>query len=285
MLELFRNHSRNWKDNHFVYPVVSRRSRGLSIGINLNPDRVCNFDCVYCSVDRTAPEAAMRRVEPEILRAELDAMLELAASGAIWNGPPFDSTPASLRRINDVAFSGDGEPTSCERFGDACRWVAELLAKHRLPDVKIVVITNATLFHRPAVADALAFLDQHNGEIWAKLDAGTSEYFERVERTKVPFARILSNILDAGRARPIVIQSLFMKLDGDGPGDAEIAAYVDRLRELKAGGCQIRLVQVYTVARQTAESFVSPLENTGVDAIAARVREIGLDAQSFYGPT
>ncbi len=52
---LFTQHSRSWQSNRYVYPVISRRSKGLSIGVNLNPDKVCNFDCVYCCVDRTHP--------------------------------------------------------------------------------------------------------------------------------------------------------------------------------------------------------------------------------------
>src|ERR1041384_5902109 len=52
---LFTQHSRSWRENRYVYPVVSRRSKGLSIGVNLNPDKVCNFDCIYCCVDRKTP--------------------------------------------------------------------------------------------------------------------------------------------------------------------------------------------------------------------------------------
>ena len=44
-INLFTLHSRNWQTNRYVYPVISRRSKGLSIGVNLNPDKVCNFDC------------------------------------------------------------------------------------------------------------------------------------------------------------------------------------------------------------------------------------------------
>jgi sulfatase maturation enzyme AslB (radical SAM superfamily) len=50
-----RDHSRAHANYLYVYPVISRRSRGLSIGVNLNPDKVCNFDCIYCEVDRRTP--------------------------------------------------------------------------------------------------------------------------------------------------------------------------------------------------------------------------------------
>jgi wyosine [tRNA(Phe)-imidazoG37] synthetase (radical SAM superfamily) len=284
-LNLFTQHSRHWEKNKYVYPVISRRSKGLSIGVNLNPDKVCNFDCVYCCVDRTAP-AAIKDVDMAVLREELDQLIAMAGSGEIFRHGPFDQTPEKLRRLNDVAFSGDGEPTSFAEFPAACAMAVELLEKHGRRDVKIVTITNATLLHRPKVAEALALLDQHNGEIWAKLDAGTEEYYRLIERTSIPLARVLENILAAGKVRPIVIQSLFMRVNGVGPEDAEISEYVSRLRELVAGGCQIKLVQIYTVARTTAEAYVTPLSDEEVDGIAERVRgETGLNVEQYYGPS
>ena len=283
-LTLFTQHSRHWRENKYVYPVVSRRSKGLSIGVNLNPDTVCNFDCIYCCVDRTVP-ATLREVDLDILSAELDHMLSIAASGELFNQPPFDVTPTSLRRINDIAFSGDGEPTSFPRFGEVCRLAAVLLKAKGLDDVKLVVITNATLLQRPSVADALRFLDQHKGEIWAKLDAGTEAYYRRVERTSIPLARVLENIAAAGRARPVVIQSMFMHVEGQPPSEAEIEAYIERLRELITAGCQIKLVQVYTVARRVAEVTVTPMGDAEIDRIAERVRAIPLPVEAYYGPT
>jgi wyosine [tRNA(Phe)-imidazoG37] synthetase (radical SAM superfamily) len=285
ILPLFTQHSRSWQRNRYVYPVISRRSKGLSIGVNLNPDKVCNFDCVYCCVDRTTP-ATVRKVDLAIVREELDHLIGLAASGEIFAQPPFDATPAHLRRLNDVAFSGDGEPTSYPRFPEACRMAAELLQKHGRSDVKIVVITNATLFQQKQAREGLAYLDQHNGEIWAKLDAGTEAYYRQIERTSIPLQRVLDNILAAGRVRPIVIQSLFLRLDGQGPPAGEIEAYVGRLRELVAGGCQIKLVQVYTVARSTAVASCTPLSAAELDAISEQVRRgTGLAVETYYGPT
>lgn len=289
---LFTQHSRSWRDNRYVYPVISRRSKGLSIGVNLNPDKVCNFDCVYCCVDRSPgafPVPPDRRdVDLDIVRAELRHLLALAASGELFAAAPFDATPPLLRRINDVAFSGDGEPTSFSAFGAACRVAAEEIAAvdgAGPRGIKIVVITNATLLARPAVREALGFLDAHNGEVWAKLDAGTQAYYREVERTSVPLERVLDNILTCGREREVVIQSLFMRLRGVGPSQAEIEAYIGRLSELKTAGCRIKGVQVYTVARRTAEDWVTPIADTEVDAIAARVAALGLEAEAFYGPS
>ncbi len=63
----------------------------------------------------------------------------------------------------------------------------------------MVLITNASMFHRPHVARGLEILDDNNGEIWAKLEAGTEEYFQLVDRTPIPFRQILDNITAAAR--------------------------------------------------------------------------------------
>jgi wyosine [tRNA(Phe)-imidazoG37] synthetase (radical SAM superfamily) len=150
--------------------------------------------------------------------------------------------------------------------------------------VKLVLISNATLLDRPPVRQALAILDAHQGEIWAKLDAGTPGYFRQIDRTRVPFEKVLANLLDAARARPIVIQSLFMTRAGRPPDDAEIDAYCRRLAEILEDGGAIRSVQVYTVARPPAEDFVGPVSATELERIAARVRErVGLEVEVFGG--
>jgi wyosine [tRNA(Phe)-imidazoG37] synthetase (radical SAM superfamily) len=209
------------------------------------------------------------------MRAELAGMLELAASGEIYRFDPFDKIPAALRRVNDVAFSGDGEPTTCPQFFDVCKLAAELKDAAALADVKLVLITNATMFHRPTVREALAFLDLHQGEIWAKLDAGTEAYYDIVDRTSVPFSRVLENVAWCAKTRETVIQSLFMKVHGAPPSNQEIAAYVARLAEIEKAGLAenggIKLVQLYTVARQTTESYATPLTETELRGIQGDV--------------
>ena len=282
-IPLFRQHPRSWRENHYVYPVVSRRSAGLSIGINLNPDGACNFDCVYCCVDRTSPRAAPP-VRLDVVRDELHALLAEVSSGSFLDQPPFDQTPRHLRRLNDIAFSGDGEPTSSPVFPDACELVAELLQSLQLHSTKIVLITNATLLHRPKAVQALCFLDHHNGEVWAKLDAGTEDFYRQVDRTRVPLIRVLHNLLATGREREIVVQSMFLRLHDQPPPPGEIDAYLRRLKDLTDQGCRIKLVQVYTVARSTAERWITPLADDQLDAIVARVRSIPLPALAFYAP-
>jgi len=281
-LPLHKQHQRSFSTNKFVYPVLSRRSKGISIGVNLNPDKVCNFDCIYCQVDRRS-EAETKFVETDQLLDEVDEMLAHVASGEIYESDKFREVPPNLRRLNDIAFSGDGEPTTFRNFDIIVKDVAALKLKHGLDETKMVLISNASMFHRDSTKRALEILDQNNGEIWAKLEVGTDEYYQLVERTKIPFRQVLDNITDAARKRPLVIQSLFMKIHGDPPPANEIDAFCDRLNEITASGGQIKLVQIYTVARQPAESFVAPLSNVEVDAIANTVTShAGLPAEPFH---
>ncbi|MGC1274290.1 MAG: radical SAM protein [Planctomycetaceae bacterium] len=277
------NHGRTWHENRFVYPVLSRRSGGLSIGVNLNTDRICNFDCIYCQVDRRS-DSETKFVDTDRMLAEMTAVLDLVASGEIWSDDRFVNTPEQLRRLNDIAFSGDGEPTSHKNFPEVVEAVANVKRSFDLDGVKLVLITNASLFHRPNVKRGLELLDANNGEIWAKLDAGTDAYYHLIERTPIPFSRVLENITAAAKIRPLVIQSMFLRLDGSPPSDDEIAAYCDRLNEITAAGGRIKLVQVYTVARVPAESTVTALSNAEVDAIQATVRDrTRLNNEAFYG--
>ncbi len=282
-LFVHRDHRRDFADNFYVYAVVSRRSKGVSIGINLNPDKVCNFDCVYCQVDRKTPSTVRDVDEPRLL-AELDDMLDLVTTGRLFEHERFRQTPPALRRLNDLAFSGDGEPTTCPRFLEIVRAVADLKGRRGLDDVKLVLITNATMFGRPSVAEALAVLDENNGEIWAKLEAGTEAYYQQIDRTTIPFRRVLGNITEAAKVRPIVIQALFLRLQGRPPTAAELAAFCDRLSEIVTAGGWIKLVQVYTVAREPAEAYVDALSVAEVDAIVQLVQNrTGLLAEPFYG--
>jgi wyosine [tRNA(Phe)-imidazoG37] synthetase (radical SAM superfamily) len=280
----FANHSRSWRDFDYVYPVISRRSRGLSIGVNLNPDTACNFDCIYCLVDRTQPPRR-RDVDLIQLRAELDQMLSLAASGQIWQQEPFAGIDARYRRINDIAFSGDGEPTAYSKFAEAVAIARDLRAAHHLPDVKLVLITNATLLDRPRVQQGLALLDPGHDEIWAKLDAGTQEYYQLVDRSKIPLSTVLSMIRALGRKRPLVIQSLFMKVRGEPTPQDEFTAYLDRLAELVEAGAKLKLVQLYTIARRTTEPYATPLEDSQLDELtqAFRRRFPSLNVEVYYG--
>ncbi len=284
---LFEAHPRRFEANRYVYPVLSRRSAGISLGVNLSGDKACNFRCVYCQVDRpiqfVAGPGQSPRVDVPRLGDELERTVELVTSGRIYRETKFCDTPEPLRRLNDLALSGDGEPTMYANFEEVLSACAAVC--RRLDDVKLVLITNASLLHLDRVRRALTVLDAVDGEIWAKLDAGTEAYYREVARSAVPFQQILDNLRQAAKARPIVIQSLLMRIHGEPPSPAEQAAYGDRLGEILAAGGRIKLVQLHTVARRPDENWVAALSDVELAAAAERVRRrTGLPVAT-YGPS
>ncbi len=271
----FKDHRRSLDTNRYVYAVVSRRARGLSIGVNLNTDKVCNFDCPYCQVDRSVPGSGAP-IEVGVLREELDALLDQVAAGTLWSRPPFDTTAPELRRVADIAFSGDGEPTTPPEFPEAAR-EARAARDARGLGFPMRLITNATMFDRPRVRQALGLFD----ELWCKLDAGTESYFQLVDGTRFPFARVLANLTAVARERPIVIQAMCLAWRGEGPTDEEIEAWIARLRGIREAGGAIDHVQVYGVARRPSDPRVSALPAERLEAIAGLARSAGFRAEAF----
>jgi wyosine [tRNA(Phe)-imidazoG37] synthetase (radical SAM superfamily) len=262
-----RSHPRTLGVQRYVYAVLSRRAGGISIGVNLSPHKGCNFDCTYCQVDRTVPPKE-RTVELDVLRAELRRTFEAAESGALGAEERFAGAEDALRRVVDVALSGDGEPTAEPWFPDAARIVAEERRRAGLTSLPYRIITNATRFHIPNVAETLAALDTEGLDVWAKLDAGTADYYHLVDRTRVPFEQVLANVEACALARETTIQALFARHHGDPPSRGEIEAWAGRLRTIVARGGRIGWVQVHTVSRPPAESFVSALTPEELEDIA-----------------
>jgi wyosine [tRNA(Phe)-imidazoG37] synthetase (radical SAM superfamily) len=271
---------RDFSVNRFVYTVVSSRARGLSVGVNMNPDKYCNFDCAYCEVNRDEPSReALLNVAA--MAEELDHTLELVQSGQIRDRPCYRNVPDELMKLRHVALSGDGEPTLCPYFVDAVQSVIHIRARGKFPFFKIVLITNASGLNLPDVEEGLRSFTPRD-EIWAKLDAGTQKYMDCVNKPECTIEQVAANILRLARQRPVIIQSLFPSLNGVEPPESEIEAYVERLTELKAGGAQIPLVQVYSATRPTPHSECGHLSLRSLSRIARRVREAtGLTAEVF----
>lgn len=280
------DHRRQWRECRYVYPVIARRSKGLSIGVNLNPEKVCNFGCVYCQIDRRTPRD-LSGVDIAVLRRELRYALLEALSGNLWEEDRFADVPDELRRVNDIAFSGDGEPTCLPNFDAAVRAAVSAKEEFGREDIKLVLITNASRLDAPQVRRILPQFDRHNGEIWAKLDAGTDEFFQRVNRPYpvITLRHVLENIRGVARERPVVIQSMFFRLEGAEPPDSEIDAYTRHLREIVDSGGRIKLIQLYTIARPPASATAAALPDDRLDALADRVRAALPDVpvEVYYG--
>jgi len=270
---------RDFLGNRFVYVVVSSRARGLSIGINVNPDKQCNFNCEYCEVDRGVPSAE-KLLDTDAMAVELQRTVALADSGGLKQIPAYQQTNAELLILRHIALSGDGEPTRAANFLEVAQEVVRIRAI-RYPFLKIVLITNASGLDLPEVKQGLKLLTAHD-EIWAKLDAGTQDYMNRVNHPDCSMEKILENILLTARKRPVIIQSLFPMIDHQGPSPEEIEQYANRLRKLKDDGAQIPLVQVYSATRPAFQPRCGHLPLKTLSQIARRVREVsGLSVEVY----
>lgn len=279
------DHSRIWRGFDYCYPVISRRSKGLSLGININPGKACNFDCVYCEVDRARPP---KRKDLDLgqMKEEMDVLLGLAASGEIFGMRPFCAAKKEQRRLNDMAFSGDGEPTAASEFADAVSLMAGLRRSHGLADVKLVLITNATKLQEDRVVGGIDALMENGGEIWTKLDAGLDALYRAINRSMVPLDAVISNLIFAGRRWPIIVQTLFLEWGGRAPSPPDLDAYVCRLRCILDAGASLQGLHLYTVARPTPEPAARPLPTAVMDEIAKYVASglPGVSVDVFYGP-
>jgi wyosine [tRNA(Phe)-imidazoG37] synthetase (radical SAM superfamily) len=270
---------RDFLDNQFVYAVVSARARGLCVGVNMSPEKICNFNCIYCEVHRNGEQR--QSLDVDLLAAELKKTLAFVRAGRLRERPWYRALPDELLQLRHVALSGDGEPTLSPRFAEALQAIVHVRALCGYPFFKLVLLTNGTGLDLPHVQEGLKHFTKSD-EIWVKLDGGTQAYLNKVNRSDVPIEKVTSNILLLGRQRPVVIQSLFPSLDGEEPPLEEIEQYARRLTELKQAGADISLVQIYSATRPSANSECSHLPLKSLSRIAQTVRHAtGLRAEVF----
>jgi wyosine [tRNA(Phe)-imidazoG37] synthetase (radical SAM superfamily) len=279
--EIAFDRPRDFLNNRFVYAVLSPRARGLTLGVNMNPDKRCNFDCLYCEVDRaTMPEPSL--LDVGVVASELRRTIEHILQGRLREHPQYHSLPDELLKLRHVALSGDGEPTLSSQFAEVVQAVVHIRALGGLPFFKIVLLTNGTGLDRAQVQESLKRFTKSD-EIWVKLDGGTQEYLDKVARLKdVTLGKILSNILYLARQRPVVIQSLFPAINDEEPSAEDIEQYAHRLKELKSDGAQISLVQIYSANRPMTHGECGHLPLKILSHIAQVVRQVsGLRAEVF----
>jgi hypothetical protein len=119
------------------------------------------------------------------------------------------------------------------------------------------------------------------GEVWAKLDAGTEAWYQRVNVSRVSLDRIEANLIALGKDHPFKIQSFFCSAGGQGWDEAEITAWLSRLGRVRDSGARILEVQLYTLARRPAESFIHPVTGEFLQGIRDRVESMGIPARVY----
>lgn len=264
----------------YVYPVVSRRAGGVSVGINLNPNNACNWQCIYCQVPELSRGVAPP-IDIEQLRTELSSLLYDIVEGDYLARHVED--PAA-RRLMDIAFSGNGEPTTCKRFDDIVNAVVDVARRFDLPgEINFTIISNGSMVGRPEVQAGLRTLHEVDGEIWFKVDAGTAEARSAINQVTTPNETIVGNLVTASKLVRTRIQTCVFALDDDPPGQAWAHDYLALLDQARERGAEIHDILLYGLARpsmQPAAGRLDALSSEQLGALADRLRAGGYDVSA-----
>ena len=224
----YATHSRHFKNHRYVYPVVSRRAGGVSLGINLNVNNACNWRCVYCQVDglvRGRPE----RIDLAILEQELDYMVEWLVSGDFLA----KYVSGELRRFSDICISGNGESTLSEDFVAIVELIQATRNKFSLgKTVKTILITNGSEIHRANIQLGLAMIATNNGETWFKIDRATPSGIKQVNQVSLHLEGIIERLQLAAQLCPTYIQSCWFKTAMLDPDEHEQLEFVNLIAKV-----------------------------------------------------
>lgn len=260
-----RDHRLGRENGNIVYPVVSRRSRGLSVGINLFTKRkACDFDCPYCEV---FPFASNEDFSLDRLSKDLLSCLGSARFP-----------------IMDICFSGNGEPTLSPEFPAALDVALAARDAAGMAEVPVVVITNGTSYRRPVAFAALVEAANRSNAIpWVKLDAGSVRWYEKISRSRVPFDELRSGIARYFSRAPGILQTMLCSIGGDLPDDEETLAWLDAVASILDSGGQISEIHLYTQSRPAPEGITGPVDSRFLlhRAALARQRFPGLIVKTF----
>jgi wyosine [tRNA(Phe)-imidazoG37] synthetase (radical SAM superfamily) len=270
-----RNHDRDSAEMTYVYPVVSRRAAGVSVGVNLNPNSACNWACVYCQVPGltrgSAPDIDLNQLE-----AELRAMLTRIVHGDFMQ----TRVPEDARRLNDIALSGNGEPTSARLFPQVVELIGRVMADFDLVgQIKLVLITNGSLVDRPRVQTGLEEMATLNGEVWFKFDSATASGMRSINQTRISPDKQFERLGIAAQLCPTWLQTCMFALDGTPPSEVEQAAYLAAVSRIRQQRIPVQGVLLYGLARpsmQPQASRLSPLPAEWMDDFAEKIRAAGL---------
>lgn len=268
------DHDRDSAGMRYVYPVLSRRAGGISVGINLNPNNACNWRCIYCQVPELT-RGGPPPIDLALLENELFALLDQIRDGRFLDHGT--GSVHACRQPVDIAFSGNGEPTSAAEFPAAVAIAQRALAARGLGDrVKLRLITNGSLLDRPAVQAGIRQLGQAGGEVWFKLDAATPAGLAKINGTRSNPQAIARRLTHCATLATTWVQSCFFLLDEQPPTAAELTAYFALLAPRAR---QLAGVHLYSLARPSLQPEAPRLRRMTADdlqGIARRIEHIGL---------
>jgi wyosine [tRNA(Phe)-imidazoG37] synthetase (radical SAM superfamily) len=262
----------------YVYAVLSRRTHGISVGIDLNPNAACNWRCVYCQVPGLSLGAGPP-IDLGQLEDELSAVLDEARNAQVLEA----LAPVELRRLTSVAFSGNGEPTTSPDFAEAVEVLGRVLeGAGLLGKLSPILITNGSMAHKKRVLEGIDTLARLGGQVWFKLDSATVEGLMRINHSHESPEHHLEGLRRIARRCPTWVQTCVFRRGGLDPEEREIEAYLGALRGLLAEGLRLEGVHLYTLARPSQQAEATELEalpETWLARFAERITELGLEAR------
>jgi len=270
-----RNHDRDVVGMTYVYPVISRRAGGVSVGINLNPNNACNWHCAYCQVpDLTRGSAPA--IDLNLLKDELSSMLESIVHGSFMA----ERVPEDCQRLCDIAISGNGEPTSCRNFNEIVTLIIYVMEQFDLnSDVKLRLITNGSYMNKSHVQRGLKLMAEANGEVWIKVDSATETGIERINGVSASSKLLFNQVKTAAEICPTWIQTCMFGWDGFEPSEDEVESYLSFLYNLKVESIPVKGVLLYGLARasmQDEAARLNPLSRVWMEAMAEKIEAKGL---------
>ncbi len=270
-----RNHNRDTAGMTYVYPVVSRRAGGVSVGVNLNPNNACNWACVYCQV----PDL-VRGTAPDIDLAQLEAELRSLLTDILHGDFMATRVPEEVRRLNDIALSGNGEPTSAKVFPQVIELIGRVMSDFDLRGkIKLVLITNGSLIDRPRVQEGLKKMAALNSEVWFKFDRATASGMRAINQTRISPDKQFERLAIAASLCPTWLQTCVLAVDGAAPSEAEQNAYLATVARIRMQQIPVKGVLLYGLARpsmQPQASRLSALPIEWLNAFAKKIRAAGL---------
>jgi len=269
------NHNRDIVGLKYIYPVLSRRAGGLSIGINFNTNNACNWRCIYCQVPDLTVGAAPE-IDFQLLEDELRFFLAIVLHGDFYQR---FQVPEHQQAIKDIAISGNGEPTSVKAFAEAVELIGRVATEFGIfPTSNYVLITNGSLVHQPKVQAGLKVLKAYGGEVWFKFDSATDEGLALINNARQSCQSHLKNLLLASQCCPTKLQICLLDYDGNGLSEKEKLAFLTLLTRLKTESVNLQQVMLYTIARPSLQPEASRLAPLSVDVLnefAEDIRRLG----------
>jgi wyosine [tRNA(Phe)-imidazoG37] synthetase (radical SAM superfamily) len=272
------DHSRELSGLKYIYSVISRRAGGLSIGVNLNVNNACNWQCIYCEIPNLT-RGTPPPIKLDLLEQELRFFLHEIVHGDYME----KNVSVEDRHLKDIAFSGNGEPTSSEEFPEVILIVKKILEEFNLlHKIKIRLITNGSLMHKASVIKAVEMLKEMNGEVWFKVDSATEDSIKTINQVNLKPHQILERLRNSINVCPTFIQTCIFTIDGKGPSKKDIDTYLQLVSEVKTN---IQGVHLYGLARpslQPQAKSLGRISQEALDDIAIKLRNLNVATTVSY---